>query len=93
MVGANGNLTVNTVNNPTFSTSVTTPSLTNSGALSINATSANLTLQTTTSGNVVVDGAGTLDVQDNATFAGTLGVTGATTLSGDLSANGNTTIG
>ena len=85
--GANGNLTVNVVNNPTFSTSVTTPSVTNSGALSINATSANLTLQTTTSGNVVINGAGILDVQDDASFTGTLGVTGTTTLTGALTVN------
>jgi hypothetical protein len=66
-----GSITIAVNENPTFTTSVTTPSLTNTAALTINATSANLTLQTTTSGNVVINGAGTLDVQDNATFAGT----------------------
>ena len=77
-----GSITIAVNENPTFTTSVTTPSLTNTAALTVNATSANLTLQTTTSGNVVINGAGTLDVQDNATFAGTLSVTGASTLRG-----------
>src|SRR5690606_4361496 len=38
--GANDNLTVSTVDNPTFSTSVTTPQLTSSGALSITSSGA-----------------------------------------------------
>jgi len=66
-----GSITIAVNENPTFTTSVTTPLLTNTAGLTVNATSANLLLQTTTSGNVVINGAGTLDVQDNATFAGT----------------------
>ncbi len=73
-----------TVNNPTFSTSVTTPSVTSASSLSINSTSANLTLQTTTSGNVVVNGAGTFDVQDATTFAGTLTANGVATFNTDV---------
>ncbi|MDP2647690.1 MAG: hypothetical protein Q8P35_00380, partial [Candidatus Yanofskybacteria bacterium] len=45
----------------------------------------NITLDTntlgTTTGNLIINSAGTLDVQDAATFAGTLGVTGQTSLS------------
>jgi hypothetical protein len=36
--GANGNVTVSTIANPTFSTSVTTPLITNSGALTLRTT-------------------------------------------------------
>ncbi|MCE7936542.1 hypothetical protein DYH10_02030 [Candidatus Saccharibacteria bacterium CPR2] len=53
-------------------------------AAALNRTGGNLTLQTTTSGNIVINGAGTLDVQDAATFASTIGVTGTATFNGDV---------
>jgi hypothetical protein len=40
-IGAGGTVTLNTVNNPTFSTSVTTPLLTNAGNIDISATGTN----------------------------------------------------
>jgi hypothetical protein len=85
--GATDTVTVATVNNPTFSTSVTTPLLTSTGALSVNATSADLTLQTTTTGNILLNSAGgTIELQDN------VGVTGTLTVSGLVSANGGLTV-
>ena len=71
--GATDMITVATVNNPVFSTSVTTPI--------VNANGANLTLQTTTSGNVVLNSAGgTIELQDGTNVTGNLGVSGNTTL-------------
>src|SRR3989338_10291986 len=50
----------------------------------MSATNAALTLQTTVSGDIVINGAGSLDVQDAATFAGTVGLNGVTTVSTDI---------
>ncbi|MCX5697582.1 MAG: hypothetical protein NTU54_06430 [Candidatus Omnitrophica bacterium] len=52
--GGGLNVTLNTVNNPTFSTSVTTPILQNA--------SSDLTLQTTTSGNILLSPSGNIGI-------------------------------
>ncbi|MBI4034362.1 DUF2190 family protein, partial [Candidatus Saccharibacteria bacterium] len=58
--------------------------LTGTGAVIISATNAALTLQTTVSGNIVVNGAGSLDVQDATTFASTVTLNGVTTANTDV---------
>ncbi|HTE21846.1 MAG TPA: NosD domain-containing protein [Candidatus Limnocylindria bacterium] len=74
-------ITVATVQNPTFTTSVTTPSLLSAGALSI---------ASGAGGDITINGADELIVQDaavfnaQASFMGALGVAGLTTLSGGL---------
>ncbi|MBI2008846.1 hypothetical protein HYS84_00355 [Candidatus Saccharibacteria bacterium] len=58
--------------------------ITGTGAIILSATNAALTLQTTTSGNIVINGAGSLDVQDATTFAGTAGFNGVATFNTDV---------
>ncbi len=59
----------------------------------LNATSANLNLTTTTSGNIVLNSAGTIELQDNTNVTGTLGVSSTLTVTaGGASIAGNTTI-
>ncbi len=59
----------------------------------LNATSANLNLTTTTSGNIVLNSAGTIELQDNTNVTGTLGVSSTLTVTaGGASITGNTTI-
>jgi len=49
------------------------------GSRSINSTSGNFSLKTTTSGNVIVNSAGTIELEDNTNVTGDLNVTGACT--------------
>jgi hypothetical protein len=76
--GATDTITVATVNNPSFSTSVSTPILTATGALAINSGA---------NGDITINanGTGTLQVSDASTFASTV------TLNGALTANDNVT--
>jgi hypothetical protein len=63
--GANGNMTVATVQNPTFTTSVTTPVLQSSGALTI----------TSAAGQVIaIDAGTTIELQDSTNVTGNLDV-------------------
>ncbi|MCW1908302.1 MAG: hypothetical protein KIH63_003080 [Candidatus Saccharibacteria bacterium] len=74
--GANGSFVIATVNNPTFSTSVTTPSLIGSTTL---------TLSSTGAGNdIIIDGADILDVQDNSVFTGTITANNTATFNSDI---------
>jgi hypothetical protein len=68
--GANGNMTVATVQNPTFTTSVTTPLLQSSGALTI----------TSAAGNTIAVNAGTtIELQDSTNVTGNLDVSATLT--------------
>jgi hypothetical protein len=93
--GANGSFTVATVQNPTFTTSVTTPllqstagmSITPGGALTVGATTQTALLQgsvttitsTGVGNDIILNSADTIELQDNTNITGTLGVTGAVT--------------
>jgi hypothetical protein len=63
--GAGGSLTVATVNNPTFSTSVTTPALQSSGALVISSAAGQ---------TVAIDAGTTIELQDSTNITGSLDV-------------------
>jgi hypothetical protein len=68
--GANGSMTVATVQNPTFTTSVTTPLLQSSGALTI----------TSAAGNTIAVNAGTtIELQDSTNVTGNLDVSATLT--------------
>ncbi|MET0779699.1 MAG: hypothetical protein ABWY71_02595, partial [Candidatus Saccharimonadales bacterium] len=68
--GANGNMTVATVQNPTFTTSVTTPVLQSSGALTI----------TSAAGQIVaIDAGTTIELQDSTNVTGNLDVSASFT--------------
>lgn len=84
-LGSGGSVTIDTINNPTFSISVTTPLITNSGSISINANSAsgNITFSTNSVERVRIDSSGkmgigtstpayTLDVSGDVSWTGTL---------------------
>ncbi|MBX6334128.1 hypothetical protein IRY61_02170, partial [Candidatus Saccharibacteria bacterium] len=64
--GANGPLTVATVQDPAFSTSVTTPILQSSGALVVSSAAGN---------TVAIDAGTTIELQDSTNVTGTLSVT------------------
>jgi hypothetical protein len=68
--GANGNFTVATVNNPTFSTSVTTPVLQSSGALTITSAAGQ---------TVAIDAGTTIELQDSTNVTGSLDISAAFT--------------
>jgi excisionase family DNA binding protein len=55
-LGAGGTVTLNTVANPTFGTSVTSPLLTNAGNLSVSATGVASDLSLSATGNIVLSG-------------------------------------
>jgi hypothetical protein len=86
--GANSTLTIATVANPTFSTSVTSPSFTGSGAVSLTSGGANtLTLDTGGSAAVSIGATNTSGV--NIGRAGiTTAVTGTLTTSGNINSTG-----
>ena len=67
--GANGNMTVATVNNPSFSTSVTTPVLQSSGALTISSGATTVAIDATT----------TIELQDSTNVTGSLDVSASFT--------------
>jgi len=67
--GANGNMTVATVNNPSFSTSVTTPTLQSSGALTISSGATTVAINATT----------TIELQDSTNVTGNLDISGTLT--------------
>jgi hypothetical protein len=68
--GANGNFTVATVNNPTFSTSVTTPVLQSSGALTISSAAGQI---------VAIDAGTTIELQDNTNVTGSVDISAGLT--------------
>jgi hypothetical protein len=68
--GANGNFTVATVNNPTFSTSVTTPVLQSSGALTITSAAGQ---------TVAIDAGTTIELQDSTNVTGSLDISASFT--------------
>ncbi|MGH9857425.1 MAG: beta strand repeat-containing protein, partial [Acidobacteriota bacterium] len=92
--GANGSFTIATVQNPTFTTSVTTPLLTSTGAmnitpggaLTVGAVGQTVLLQGSTStitssaGNdIVLNSGDTINLQDNTIITGTLNVSSTVT--------------
>jgi hypothetical protein len=60
-------------------TSLSNLSAVNIGTVALNSTSNNLNLTTTTSGNIVLNSAGTIELQDGTNVTGNLGVTGTIT--------------
>jgi predicted RNase H-like HicB family nuclease len=68
--GANGNMTVGIINNPSFGTSVTTPTLQSSGALTITSAAGQ---------TVAIDAGTTIELQDSANITGNLDVSGSFT--------------
>ena len=82
--GATDTITIGIVNNPTFTTSVTTPSLTSTAALGITG-GTTLTLASTGAGNdIIINGADIFDVQDATTFASTVTLNGTTTANANV---------
>jgi hypothetical protein len=68
--GANGNFTVATVQNPTFTTSVTTPLLQSSGALTLTSAAGN---------TIAVDAGTTIELQDSTNVTGSVDISSALT--------------
>ena len=94
-VSLGGTLTVGTVNNPTFSTSVTTPSLTSTGSLTISsASSTNLSLNgVTVSNSGAISNVSSLAASGNiSTSAGSISGVGISAGTGSFTGTGGATI-
>jgi fibronectin-binding autotransporter adhesin len=99
--GANGNLTVATVNNPSFSTSVTSPLFTGTGAVTIASTGGANALTLNSGSGTIVLGASTLQrtatgtttINLNDTANTTLAITNSGTGVASLTVEGGATLG
>ena len=81
ITNGSGSITIGTIQNPTFTTSVTTPLVTSSGALTIqSAAGQNLNLNTGTAGGTIVTNAGTIQRNASGTTSIDLNAAGTTVL-------------
>lgn len=69
-------ITIATINNPTFSTSVTTPLLTNAGQLAVTATGGGNDITFTSADQIFLTSAGTIELQNSTNLTGNLVGTG-----------------